>query len=70
MNISSLGASSRLIGLTGVDDAARALSERLADLVTVAGGAAGDSGRSLRLGDAQSSGAASLESNVSCWVRP
>jgi len=32
MNISSLGASSRLIGLTGVDDAARALSERLAEV--------------------------------------
>lgn len=32
MNISSLGASSRLIGLTGVDDAARALGERLAEV--------------------------------------
>jgi D-beta-D-heptose 7-phosphate kinase / D-beta-D-heptose 1-phosphate adenosyltransferase len=32
MNISSLGASSRLMGLTGVDDAARALGERLAEV--------------------------------------
>lgn len=29
MNVASLGANSRLIGLTGVDDAARALSEKL-----------------------------------------
>jgi len=32
MNIASLGARSRLIGLTGVDDAARALSERLSEV--------------------------------------
>lgn len=32
MNIASLGAHSRLIGLTGADDAARALSERLGEV--------------------------------------
>ncbi|MCC3719647.1 bifunctional D-glycero-beta-D-manno-heptose-7-phosphate kinase/D-glycero-beta-D-manno-heptose 1-phosphate adenylyltransferase HldE [Rouxiella badensis] len=32
MNIASLGACSRLIGLTGADDAARALSERLSEV--------------------------------------
>ncbi|MTD38486.1 bifunctional D-glycero-beta-D-manno-heptose-7-phosphate kinase/D-glycero-beta-D-manno-heptose 1-phosphate adenylyltransferase HldE [Erwinia sp. CPCC 100877] len=32
MNIASLGASSRLVGLTGIDDAARALSKALADV--------------------------------------
>lgn len=32
MNIASLGANSRLVGLTGIDDAARALTERLNDV--------------------------------------
>ncbi|AKH90105.1 bifunctional D-glycero-beta-D-manno-heptose-7-phosphate kinase/D-glycero-beta-D-manno-heptose 1-phosphate adenylyltransferase HldE [Edwardsiella tarda] len=32
MNIASLGAGARLVGLTGVDDAARALAERLAEV--------------------------------------
>ena len=32
MNIASLGAQSRLVGLTGIDDAARALSKSLADV--------------------------------------
>ncbi|STR43779.1 ADP-heptose synthase [Klebsiella michiganensis] len=32
MNIASLGATSRLVGLTGIDDAARALSKALADV--------------------------------------
>ncbi|OTA17588.1 ADP-heptose synthase [Xenorhabdus vietnamensis] len=32
MNIASLGANSRLIGLTGIDDAARALSEKLSSV--------------------------------------
>ncbi len=32
MNIASLGAHSRLVGLTGIDDAARALSKSLADV--------------------------------------
>lgn len=32
MNIASLGANSRLVGLTGIDDAARALSKTLADV--------------------------------------
>ena len=32
MNIASLGAHSRLVGLTGIDDAARALSQSLADV--------------------------------------
>ena len=32
MNIASLGAASRLVGLTGIDDAARALSKSLADV--------------------------------------
>jgi rfaE bifunctional protein kinase chain/domain len=32
MNIASLGAHSRLVGLTGIDDAARALSKTLADV--------------------------------------
>lgn len=35
MNIASLGASSRLVGLTGVDDAARALSERLDEVKVI-----------------------------------
>ncbi|WP_338884302.1 bifunctional D-glycero-beta-D-manno-heptose-7-phosphate kinase/D-glycero-beta-D-manno-heptose 1-phosphate adenylyltransferase HldE [Xenorhabdus sp. TH1] len=32
MNIASLGANSRLVGLTGIDDAARALSEKLSSV--------------------------------------
>ncbi|MFC3396548.1 bifunctional D-glycero-beta-D-manno-heptose-7-phosphate kinase/D-glycero-beta-D-manno-heptose 1-phosphate adenylyltransferase HldE [Brenneria rubrifaciens] len=32
MNIASLGAGSRLVGLTGIDDAARALSEKLCEV--------------------------------------
>ena len=32
MNIASLGANARLVGLTGIDDAARALSKSLADV--------------------------------------
>ena len=32
MNIASLGATSRLVGLTGIDDAARALSQALANV--------------------------------------
>lgn len=32
MNIASPGANSRLVGLTGIDDAARALSKTLADV--------------------------------------
>ena len=32
MNIASLGAGSRLVGLTGIDDAARALNKALADV--------------------------------------
>ena len=32
MNIASLGATSRLVGLTGIDDTARALSKALADV--------------------------------------
>ncbi len=32
MNIASLGANARLVGLTGIDDAARALSKKLAEV--------------------------------------
>ncbi|TGE27780.1 hypothetical protein C9F07_02095, partial [Salmonella enterica subsp. enterica serovar Poona] len=32
MNLASLGADARLVGLTGIDDAARALSKTLAEL--------------------------------------